>query len=130
LESDTPCPNCHSPVPVGETVCPRCGQILPPGGTSFPVWPPPPTSGPSPLPPSPRLLTKTVWGDVTLGGVIALAAALVGGVGFIAMPILYFVLRPTVPMFARGIGYGFLASLVLLLGAFALCIFGFGHEPT
>jgi hypothetical protein len=104
--------------------------MLPPGGTSPSLWPPPPINGPAPRSPEPRLLTKTVWGDVTLGGVIALVSLFVGGLGLIAMPILYFVLRPTMPAFARGIGYGFLGTLVLFLGAFALCIYGFGHEPT
>jgi hypothetical protein len=65
---------------------------------------------------------------VVLGVVIALGSLFVGGLGVLVMPILYFVLRPSAPFLARGIGYGWLVTLALLLGAFALCFYGLSHE--
>lgn len=85
-----------------------------------------------PLPPAPgsppHLLTKSAAGDVALGVVITLASLFVGGLGILVMPILYFALRPSAPLFARGIGYGVLVMLALLLGAFGLCLYGLAHE--
>ncbi len=130
-----PCPNCGAPWPPEANVCPNCGHILPAG-------PPPPAGLGAAPPPAPKLVTGRAWGDLTLGialslltlgsapAVLTLAwdadygfglSGLIACVGFVVMPVLYFRLRPKYPVFARGIGYGLLASLVVFLGAFALC---------
>lgn len=119
------CPNCGTAWPPGAAACPHCGW-QPPGAS----WPPAPTSGfvQPPPPPAPgRLLTGRAWVDMTLGVLATLLSSLVGGLGLVVMPILYFVLRPNFPVFARGIGYGLLVVGALILGAIAWCfasIFG------
>ena len=116
-----PCPNCGTSWPPEATVCPDCGYIRP----SIPAWPPPPT-GPgavaSPPPPAPRLVTGKAWGDVTLGIGLSLVSYFLACAGFLVMPILYLTLKPKYPVFARGIGYGLLVGMALLLGAFVWCL--------
>ena len=129
MESTRPCPNCGSQVGVGTTVCPNCGAVLPPPSAQ-PAWPPPPGGFPPPQTFALKLVTGSTAGDVILGIVLSFVTCFIGGLGLIASPILYFVLRPTHPMFARGLGYGFLTALVLLLGAFALCFYGISHEKV
>jgi len=113
----THCPNCGTAWPVGVDVCAHCGFVR------APAWPPAPTGQPPPLPPAPRLLTGAAWGDMTLGVVIGLGSNLFYGLGLVIAPILYFVLRPKYPIFTRGIGYGYLAVVALLLGAAAWCFY-------
>ena len=114
-----PCPNCGMPWPGDATVCPNCGYIRP----ALPAWTPAPAGLESPylLPPI-NLITGKTWGDMTLGVVVSFLSCNAIGIGYIAMPILYFVLKPKYPVFARGIGFGFLVGAVLILGALALCI--------
>jgi len=113
------CPNCGTPWTPGAAACPHCGW-QPPGA----AWPPAPVGGfvppPPPRPPG-RLLTGRAWADMTLGVLATLLSSLVGGLGLVVMPILYFVLRPGFPVFARGIGYGLLGMGALILGAIAWC---------
>jgi len=112
------CPNCEMPWPLGADVCPHCGYLR----SSIPAWPPPPTSlVPLPALPGPKLVTGTAWGDLTLGIFISFASNLFYGVGLLLSPILYFVLRRSFPVFARGLGFGFLAGIALLLGALVWC---------
>ena len=118
------CPNCGTVWTPEAAVCPHCGW-LPPGA----AWPPAPTGGfvQTPPPPQGRLLTGKAWADVTLGVFATVLSSFLGGLGLVVMPILYFVLRPGFPVFARGIGYGLLGVLALILGAIAWCfasIFG------
>lgn len=121
------CPNCGTVWTPGAAACPHCGW-QPPGAS----WPPAPNGGfvQPPLPPQGRLLTGKAWADITLGVVSTLLSSFVGGLGLVVMPILYFVLRPNFPVFARGIGYGLLGILALILGAIAWCfasVFGGGR---
>lgn len=116
-----PCPNCGTDWPQDATVCPHCGYIRP----LAPAWPPPPAGLVAPPPPPvPRLVTGKVWGDMTLGIGLSFVSNFLACAGFVVMPILYFTLKPNYPVFARGIGYGTLAGLVLLAGAFAVCMVG------
>ena len=120
--SDTPsvpCPNCAMPWPGNALVCPNCGYI----GPAVPAWPPPIAGMEIPFaPPAPMLVTGKVWGDMTLGIVISFLSSNFAGIGYIVMPILYFTLRAKYPVFARGIGFGLLPGLVLILGALTWCI--------
>ena len=34
----------------------------------------------------------------------------------------HFILKPNYPVFARGLGYSTLAGIVLILGAFTICV--------
>ena len=119
------CPNCGTIWTPGAAACLHCGWQPPDT-----AWPPAPTGGfvqPPPPPPPGRLLTGRAWADVTLGVLASLLSSLLGGLGLVVMPILYFVLRPGFPVFARGIGYGLLGVMALILGAIAWCfasIFG------
>lgn len=118
------CPNCGTPWPTGAAVCPHCGWQQPDA-----AWPPVPIGGfvQTPPPTQGRLITGKAWADITLGVVATLLSSAIGGLGLFVMPILYFVLRPNFPVFARGIGYGLLGILALILGAIAWCfasIFG------
>jgi len=107
-----PCPNCRRPVAADRNVCPNCGANLPA------VWPPPPSGQPgAPAPPAERLITGRVWGDVTLGLVIAAVSLLCFGLGLLLTPILWAALKPRRPTLARGLGWGAVASYALLLGA-------------
>lgn len=121
-----PCPNCGTPTPPDVTVCPHCGYLRP----AAPTWPPPPggvgAMAPPP-PPVPKLVTGKAWGDLTLGIGISIASDFFYGLGLIVMPFLYFMLKPNYPALARGIGYGFLASLVLLLGAVGVCFYALSN---
>ena len=119
-DPNTVCPNCGQAWPPGAAVCPHCGFVRP--GASA-AWPPPPGGLVAPPPPPvSKLVTGRAWGDITLGIGLSVVSCFLLGLGFILMPILYFTLRPKYPVFARGLGYGFLAGVALLLGAFALCL--------
>ncbi len=113
-----PCPNCGLPWLPDAPVCPNCGYVRP----EIPSWPPTPGGQPglAALPPS-KLVTGSATGDIFLGLGISLASFLVG-IGIVVMPVLYFVLRRSYPILARGLGFGWLAGMALLLGAFAICI--------
>ncbi|MDQ2686817.1 MAG: zinc ribbon domain-containing protein [Armatimonadota bacterium] len=123
MNSPLLCPNCRKPVGAGVTVCPNCGASmpLPPmAGTALPTS--------VPAPPAPRLLTGNAVGDFILGMLASILAVAVAGLGILVMPILYFVLRPTLPVFARGIGYTMLLVGVLLLGAFGYCMYALTYQ--
>lgn len=115
-----PCPNCGLPWPPDAPVCPNCGYVRP----EIPSWPPSPGGQPGllALPPV-KLVTGHATGDIFLGLGISLASFLVG-IGIVVMPILYFALRRRYPILARGFGFGWLAGMALLLGAFAICLVG------
>lgn len=118
------CPNCEAPWLPGAAACPNCGYLQ----ASVPAWPPPPTGFVAPPPPlEPQLVTGKAWGDVTLGLGISFLSNFLYCLGFIVMPILYFTLKPKYPLFTRGIGYGTLVGLVLLLGAVVYCFAGLAN---
>ena len=125
----TLCPNCRAPWLEGAVICPNCGFV--PSTSSS--WPPPPSNFPNPAfvptptPTAPKLVTGKAWGDVTLGIGISFASNFLYCLGFLVMPILYFTLRANYPVFARGIGYGLIAGLALLLGAVAWCFSGMAN---
>ena len=123
MESTRPCPNCNNPASADAALCPHCGAILPPTAASA-VWPPPPSNSPPPAPFVQKLVTASESGDVTLGIGVTVLICIFGGIGLVASPILYFMLRPSAPFFARGIGYGFLVGAALLFGALAVCFYG------
>ena len=117
-----PCPNCQQPVAADRTVCPNCGANL------ATVWPPPPSGQLGvPTPPPEKLITGQVAGDVALG--LAVGLVLLGvGIGLLLTPILWAILKPRRPAFARGLGWAAVASYALLLGGLAMCFYGFAHE--
>ena len=119
------CPNCRAAWPGGVTVCPNCGYVRP----APPAWPPPPSNlfVQPPAPPVPKLVTGKVWGDLTLGIGLSFASNFLACVGLVVMPILYFTLKPNYPVFARGIGYGIVAGLALILGAVVWCFAGLAN---
>ena len=127
-----PCPHCGQPVAPEKTVCPHCGTAMPT------VWPPPPEGiTPPPVPPV-RLLTGRRGGDIALGIIAAvfstvvflyvpLVVPMLGGLRlpfglfFVAALGVYFWTRPRYPIFARSLGWTYLAEIALALGAVALC---------
>ncbi len=120
-----PCPNCNQPWPEGgAAVCPNCGYVRPT------AWPPPPAGQTTaPPPPVSKTVTKGAAGDILLGlGISALT--LLVGIGFVAVPVLYFVLRRQYPDFARGLGIAWLVGTVLVLGAVAACVYSIWHTPA
>lgn len=142
----THCPHCsHALEPDAlepdAPACPHCGT------PSLRVWPPPP-EGSGPTDPAPVRLwhvreqinngaaTGCGLGFVAqVGGVFLLSlpfvsrhlsggfvqSALLHGLPLLAIVLLYFLLRPMRPWWARGVGYSLLAAVVLLLGALAMC---------
>jgi hypothetical protein len=102
-----PCRNCGQPFDHSRPVCPNCGM------QAF-------------VPEPGRLLTGSATGDRILGFIAGFFSWFLWGFGVIAGLILYAVLRPNYPKFARGVGFGILTVLVIMLGLFALCIVGIG----
>ena len=123
-----PCPNCGTPWLPGANVCPHCGYLRP----GIPTWPPPPTGfAPPSLLPAANLVTGKVEGDVMFGLAISVASCFVTlslmtgyhslfpanlgwGLGLLAPPILYFILRPRYTALARGLGWGVLTGCIVL----------------
>jgi uncharacterized paraquat-inducible protein A len=100
-----PCPNCGKIVNASLTFCPNCGAAL---KTSEPA----------------RLITSSEIGDAVLGVFVAIVSLFLFGIGVLAIPIVWAVMRRTHPAFARGVGIAGLTVLVLLLGAVVVC-YGF-----
>ena len=126
-----PCPNCGTLWSSGASVCPHCGYMYSP----LAAWPPSITGvTPILLPDAAQTVTGKAWGDVTLGLALSLLSILLACIGLIVMPILYFTLKAKYPYFARGLGFGTLAGLIVmvvgvialaagLLGALSTCKF-------
>lgn len=110
-----PCANCGEPVDEGQRICPHCGREQPP---PLPVLEGRTLSGEL----MGRLLTGVAWLDIVLGIIAGLGSPFLYGIGLIAAPLLYFVMRPHYPIFARGLGYGMLAFAAIFLGLVAWCI--------
>jgi hypothetical protein len=105
------CPNCGQGVPEGVTLCPNCGAAVPPTPTLRGA------------PPEPeRLMTKHRWLDVTLGLLTVVGAFMLFGVGVLVALLIYFVVKKSYPVYARGIGYGLAFIGILLFGALAWCV--------
>ena len=68
--------------------------------------------------------TGNETGDRILGFVVGFFSTVVYGIGAIVALIMYFVLRPTYPRFARSLMAGLATVFVILLGLFAVCIIG------
>jgi hypothetical protein len=83
--------------------CPHCGS---------PFWP----TG------AKRLLTGYEWLDILLGALAAFVSPAVFGIGFLLAIVCYFALRDTYPAFARGLLIVILTWVVIVLGAFVVCI--------
>lgn len=114
-----PCPNCGQPWPPEVPVCPNCGYLRPAGSS----WLPTPGGQPATRPRLPsKLVTGSATGDVLLGLGISALTFVSLGIGFLVIPILYFLMRRQYPVFARGLGFGWIAGTALLLGALAVCI--------
>ena len=116
-EASSPCPNCGQPWPENAPACPNCGFLRPTGSS----WPPAPQGAAVPSPVPPRLVTGKAAGDIVLGLFLSLLSFALAGLGVILMPVLYFVFQPRFPVFARGIGFGWLTGMALILGAVAVC---------
>lgn len=106
-----PCPNCRNLVEVGRRLCPHCGAEQ------------------APLPvlqgePQPELkpMSGHIWLDVMLGVFTVIGSCLGYGIGVVIPLVLYFVLRPKHPYFARGLGWGLLGVGAILLGVLAICL--------
>jgi len=83
------------------------------------VWPPPPEgTPPPPAPPAGKLITRSQTGDFALGPVLSVASFFVMCLGFLVTPILYLAVYRTYPAFARGLGWGWVLTV---LGATAVC---------
>jgi len=111
----SPCPNCGQLWSENAPACPNCGFLRPA------VWPPVPTGQVSAAPVPPRLATGNATGDLMLGLGISVASWAIFGLGFILLPILYLSLNSRFPVFARGLGYGWLGGIALAFGAFLIC---------
>ena len=122
-----PCPNCRQPWLENALACPNCGFLRPA------VWPPAPTGQPEIRPRSPsNLITRSVTGDILLGLGVSVVSFIILGIGILLIPILYLTLRRQYPVFARGMGFGWIAGAALPLGLLAVCVAAslvgrFGH---
>lgn len=83
------------------------------------VWPPPVFVEPVDFGPS--LLTGLVWGDFVLGVVVCGFTFLCWGAGIILVPIVYFMKRRKYVIFARALGWTYIASIAALGGLFYIC---------
>ena len=110
-----PCPNCGQLWPENAPACPNCGFLRPV------VWPPTPTGQVSAAPVLSRLITGNAKGDIILGLGISVVSYVIFGLGLVLLPILYLTLNSRFPIFARGLGYGWLGGIALAFGAFLIC---------
>ena len=102
-----PCRNCGQPYDHSNRVCPNCGMQ-------------------SYVPETGKLLTGNASGDAVVGFIVGFFSWFLYGFGAIAATVLYAVLRPSYPRFARGIGFGLLTVIVIMLGLFAVCVVAIG----
>ena len=94
------CSNCGQQLSEDGGVCPHCGRY----------------HAAPPVERSPG----SAWGLGVLGFLIAIASA-VTGIGPVVVMIVYFAIKDRQPELARGMGYGLLTVVALILGAVALC---------
>jgi hypothetical protein len=114
-------------MPVFRPLCPNCGAATE-------EWPPSPGQIPPALASPPRLLTGNRTWDTVLGllfGIVGSVATKMVPYGpLLAVPVLYFFIRPVYPYVARGLAGLMLTALALALGAVAVCFVrmaGGGH---
>ena len=98
------CPYCGGGMAVGQGQCHQCGTVL--GAIHQPRV----------------LLTGSAVGDRIFGFAVGFFSWFLYGLGGIGAIILYFILQRNYPVFARSLGFGILSIVVILLGAFALCL--------
>ena len=96
------CDNCKRQIAYDGAVCPECGYANPYAGGRRPSGAPD-------------------WVLTLLGFLAVIVSPAFFGVGLFVMILLYFILKPNYPAFARGIGWGLLTFVALLLGACAIC---------
>lgn len=96
--------------------CSNCGQQLPGPGGACPYCGRFHAAAPT------ERSTGAAWGLGILGFLLALASTFTG-IGPVVLMIVYFAIKDKQPEFARGIGYGLMTLVVLLLGAVALCFY-------
>ncbi|MEO7717483.1 MAG: zinc ribbon domain-containing protein [Capsulimonas sp.] len=113
------CSNCGFQLPRFQPLCPNCGTNVTPVQSA--QWPPPPAGYAQPASPISKFVTGNAGGDMVLGFILSFVSIFIYGIGMIAMPVLYFSLRPTYRYFARGVGYGLVTFGVLVLGVFVWC---------
>jgi len=118
------CPNCGRPMDGPTPNCPNCGVSL----QAYGAWPPPPDGQIQPVAPSPQLLTGAVWGDVIVGIIATIGLYVLWCTGLITVPLLYSFQRRKYPIFARALGWAYIASLVGLGGAFLACVGAFNKS--
>jgi hypothetical protein len=98
------CPYCGGGMAPGQAQCFQCGTVL--GAIHQPR----------------SLITGSLIGDRLFGFVVGFFSWFLYGIGGFGAIILYFILQRSYPVFARSLGFGILSIVVLLLGAFALCL--------
>jgi ribosomal protein L24E len=110
------CPNCKRLTLAETRVCPHCGEEIPPqpnldGQVVRVIARKPPLRG------------FKDWAMATLGFLVGLLSPFLFGIGYILAGAFYFFCRDKSEPFVRGLGAGLLAIVVLMLGAFALCMY-------
>lgn len=108
------CRNCGATIINGGTTCGNCGTFV-----GAPIWPPP-----APYEEhvdAPKRLTSSAELDVVVGFLIGTLSYLVFCIGAVLALALWTGQKVKRPDFARGIGYGLLTGLAVILGLFAIC---------
>jgi hypothetical protein len=98
------CPSCGGAMGAGQSQCMQCGSV--------------PAYAYQPR----MLITGSVMGDRIFGYLVGFFSWFVYGIGALGALVLYFVLTRSYPVFARGLGFGLLTMIVLVMGLFAICI--------
>ena len=98
----TPCVRCGQPRLPGNVYCAHCGAIA--------------------AAPRGDLSTGAVWGDVTMGLVLALGSNIVPVVGPFLCLLVYFAVKDREPYLARGIAYGLIPPVLVCLGLLVICL--------
>ena len=102
----TPCARCGQPRSPGSIYCAHCGAIA--------------------AAPRGDLSTGAVWGDVTIGVVLAMGSNIIPFIGPFLSLAAYFGVKDRYPHLARGMGYGLITTILIYLGLLAICLRGIG----
>jgi len=96
-------------------MCPHCGTEL-----RGDVWPPPIPGQPEGPPPV-RFKTGRARGDIVYAIAVTAGFFVVCGIGIVVVPLLYFDERRKYPVYARAMGWSYIACAMVVLGAFVNC---------
>jgi len=126
------CSNCHAIWSPTTRICPVCGNDLYMAGYS-PVgtWPPVITGQTLLNPSSAPLMTRSRAGDIAIGVVAGLVSCVLApfslGITLLHLLVVCRKAFNTYPYYRRGVYYGAVGAMLVLMSPFVYCLGGFRH---